>query len=130
MSAEVPEKVLFVCKTTVLAFLQVLCPRADVQIYQTLHEQSIAPQAARRYASADGSSTVVKIAADLRPSADASAHLWWPAVAKMQAASVRRANSLGSCVMGQTDGRTERQTDGTRCCIMPPHGRGHNKQQQ
>ena len=31
-----------------------------------------------------------KIAADLRPSADGtqSAHLWWPAVAKLQAASV------------------------------------------
>jgi len=114
MSAEVPEKVLFVCKTTVIAFLQVLCPRAGLLTFkfrQTLHEQSIAPEAARRYAPADGSSTVVKIAADLRPSADASAYLWWPAVAKMQAASVRRANSLGSCVMGQTDGRTARQAE-------------------
>jgi len=47
-------------------------------------QQGIAPVAARRYASppADGSSTVAKIAADLRP------HLWWPAVAKLQAASV------------------------------------------
>jgi len=36
---------------------------------------------------ADGSSTVAKIAADLRPSADGSA-LRWPAVAKLQAASV------------------------------------------
>ena len=52
---------------------------------------------------ADGSSTVThrfaasqatmdpKLAADLRPSADGSAvhtHFWWPAVAKLQAASV------------------------------------------
>ena len=51
---------------------------------------------------ADGSSTVAnhfganqpimdpKIAADLRPSVDGSAvpNLWWPAVAKLQAASV------------------------------------------
>jgi len=29
-----------------------------------------------------------KIAADLRPSANGAAHLWWPAVAKLQAASV------------------------------------------
>jgi len=43
---------------------------------------------ARRYAPPGGSSTVAKIAADLRPSADGSAHLWWPAVAKLQAASV------------------------------------------
>jgi len=36
-------------------------------------EHGIAPRAARRYAPADGSSTVAKIAADLRPSADGSA---------------------------------------------------------
>ena len=43
---------------------------------------------------ANGSSTVAKISADLRPSADGSAvraHLCWPAVAKLQAASVPRA---------------------------------------
>jgi len=51
-------------------------------------QQGIAPVAARRYAPADDSSTVTKIAADLRPFADGSAHLWWPAVAKLQAASV------------------------------------------
>ena len=42
----------------------------------------------------DGSSTLAKIAADLRPSADVdpqSAHLGWPAVAKLQAASVPKA---------------------------------------
>ena len=33
-------------------------------------------------------------------------HLWWPAVAKLQAASVPiGAYSLGSCAMGQTDER-------------------------
>jgi len=36
-------------------------------------QQGIAPGAARRYAPADGSSTVAKIAADLRQSADGSA---------------------------------------------------------
>ena len=35
-----------------------------------------------------------------------SAHLWWPAVAKLQAASVTIA--YGSCAMGQTDGRKDR----------------------
>jgi len=30
----------------------------------------------------------IKIAADLRPSADGSADLWWPAMAKLPAASV------------------------------------------
>jgi len=53
---------------------------------------------------ADGSS-IQKIAADLRPSADgsASAHLWWPAVAKLQAVSVPTA---------QTAAPWDRQTDG------------------
>jgi len=41
---------------------------------------------------ANGSSMMAKIAADLRPSGPRmgpqSAHLWWPAVAKLQAASV------------------------------------------
>ena len=54
-------------------------------------KQSIAPGVARRYAHpADGSSTVAKIAADLRPSADGSAVRTSPvaaAVAKLQAAS-------------------------------------------
>ena len=33
-----------------------------------------------------------------------SVHLWWPAMAKLQAASMHL-YSLGSCAMGQTDGR-------------------------
>ena len=44
---------------------------------------------------------MAKIAADLRPSADGSAHIWWPAMAKLQAASVPIA--IGSCATGQTD---------------------------
>jgi len=44
---------------------------------------------------ADGSSTVAKIAADLRPSEDGSA------VRTFLVAS------LGSCAMGQTDGQTD-----------------------
>jgi len=51
-------------------------------------KQGIAPGAARPYAPAAGSSTVAKIVADLRPSADGSALLWWPGVSKLQAASV------------------------------------------
>jgi len=60
-------------------------------------KQGIAQGAARRYSAVNGSSTVAKIAADLRP----SAHFWWPAVA----AGSQRAYSLGSCALGQTDGR-------------------------
>ena len=59
---------------------------------------------------ADGSSTVAKIAADLRPQ---SAHLWWPAVAKLQTASVLIACS---CAMGQTDR--------SRYSKMPPRAAG------
>jgi len=63
----------------------------------------------RRYAPADGSSTVAyRFAANqksrriyVRPRTDPqSAHLWWQEVAKLQ-----RAYSLDSCAMGQTDGR-------------------------
>jgi len=32
----------------------------------------------------------------------------------------QRAYSLGSCAMGQTDGRTDRQRDGSRYSKMPP----------
>jgi len=59
---------------------------------------------------ADGSSTVVKIAADLRPSADGSA---------VRTGS-QRACSLGSCAAGQTDG----QTDEARYSKMPPRAPG------
>jgi len=54
-------------------------------------QERIGPGAARRYPPAEGTSTVAKIAVDLRLSARTgpqSAHLWWPAVAKLQAASV------------------------------------------
>ena len=49
----------------------------------------VSTRALRRYASADGSSTVAKNVADVRPSA----------------AGRQRAYSLGSCAVGQTDGR-------------------------
>jgi len=47
-------------------------------------------EAARRYASANGSSMVAKIEADLRPAAEEaqSAHLRWLMMAKLQTASV------------------------------------------
>jgi len=37
---------------------------------------------------ANGSFTVTKIAEDIRPSADGSAHLWWPETAKLQAVHI------------------------------------------
>jgi len=53
---------------------------------------------------ANGSSTVAKIAADLRPSADGSAVRTSLVTGGGYAAGSQRAYSLGSCAMGQTDG--------------------------
>jgi len=74
-------------------------------------KQVIASAATIRYAPADGISTLAKIAADLRPSADGpqSAHLWWPAMAKLQAASVPTP---------LTAAPWDRQTDGSRYSKM------------
>ena len=46
-----------------------------------------------------------KIAANLRPSADGSAvrYLWWPAVVKLQAASVPTARQLRNGIVRRTD---------------------------
>ena len=54
---------------------------------------------------ADDSSTVAKIAADLRPSADGSAVCTSLVARGGRAAGSQRAVSLRSCVMGQTDER-------------------------
>jgi len=54
---------------------------------------------------ADGNSTVAKIAADLRPSADGSAVRTSLVAGGGYAAGSQRACSLSSCAMGQTDGR-------------------------
>ena len=51
---------------------------------------------------------VAKIAADLRPSADGSAVRTSLVAGGGKAAGSQRAHSLGSCAMGQTDGRTDR----------------------
>jgi len=71
--------------------------------------QGFAPGAARRYAPADGSSLVAKIAANLRPSANGSAVrtslVAGLAVAKLQAASVPIAYIAAPW---------DRQTDGSR----------------
>jgi len=56
---------------------------------------------------ADGSSTVAKIVADLRPSADASAVRTSLVAGGGNAAGSQRAHSLGSCAMGQTHGRMQ-----------------------
>ena len=68
---------------------------------------------------------VAKIAADLRPTADGSAVHTLLMASSGYAAGSQRAYSLGSCAMGQTDGRTDRRMDRNipKC---PPMGRGHN----
>ena len=53
-----------------------LCADTDLIIAalcSNSHSNKVSPGDVRRYAPADGSSTVAKIAADLRPSADGSA---------------------------------------------------------
>ena len=66
---------------------------------------------------ADGSSTWQKLRRIyVRPrTGPQSPHLWWPAVAKLQAASM----PISSCAMGQTDGRTA-------VSLYSRLGRGHN----
>jgi len=86
-----------------------------------LYQEGIAPAAARRYAPADGSSTVAyrfaanqatmdpKIAADLRPSADGSAVRTSLVVAGGgYAAGIHRAYSPGRQLCHGTDRRTDR----------------------
>jgi len=51
------------------------------------------------------------------PADPQSAHLWWPAVAKLQAASVPI--DYGSCALEQTDGRVAVSLN------APPLRRGH-----
>ena len=54
----------------------------------------------------------LKIAADLHPSTDGSAVRTSQVASSGKAAGSQRAYSLGSCAMGQTEGRTEKkQTD-------------------
>jgi len=76
----------------IVAFLFNYTAEIDIRAYYILNtQQGIAPGAVRRYApAADGSSTVVKIAADLRPSTDESAvrTSLVDGGAKLQAASV------------------------------------------
>jgi len=93
------------------------------------HRQITAPGAARRYAPADDSSTVLyRFAA----SASASANFREtkicvsPLIQKSRRIShissgQRAYTSLGSCSMAQTDGQTDRrtQTDGSRYSKMP-----------
>ena len=57
----------------------------------------------------DGSSTVAKIAADLRTYADGSAVHTSLVDCGGSAAGSQRACSLGSCTMGQMDRRTDRR---------------------
>jgi len=75
-----------------------------VPLHSAYYQQGFAPGAARRYASRRRQFDP-KIAADLCPSADWSA-VRTPLVAGGdKAAGSQRAYSLGSCTMGQTDGR-------------------------
>jgi len=65
------------------------------------HKEGITLGTARRYAPASGSSIQKSRWIYIRPwTGPQSAHLWWPAAARLQAAY-----SLGSCTAGQTDGR-------------------------
>ena len=66
------------------------------QINRIEIKRGVAPGAARRYAApADGSSIQKSLRIYVRPrTGPQSAHLWWPAVAKLQ-----RAYRLGSCAM-------------------------------
>jgi len=73
-------------------------------------EQGIAPGAAIRYAPSRWQFDP-KIAADLRPSADASAVRTSLVAGGGKAAAYQRTYSLGSCAVEQTDGRTDRRTD-------------------
>jgi len=71
--------------------------------------QVIAPGAARRYAPLPP--MAVRLAADLRPSADGSAvH-----TGSQRAYSLRQLRAYGSCAVGQTD----RQTDGSWYRLIP-----------
>ena len=73
-------------------------------------KQGIALGAARRYAPADGSSIQNSRRIYVRSrTGPQSTHLWWPAVAKLQAASVPIAYRQ---LRHGTDRRTDRQTDG------------------
>jgi len=76
--------------------------RAKKTWTENANKQVIAPGAARRYARRrwqfDSRRIYVRSRTDLQ-----SAHLWWRAVAKLQAASVPIAQS--SCAMEQTEGR-------------------------
>ena len=63
---------------------------------------------------ADGSSIQKSRRTYVRPrTGPQSAHLWWPAGAQLQAASV-------PIVQAGTDRRIDRQTDGSRYRLMPP----------
>ena len=92
------------------------CPRHTQEM---LRQKGIAPWAARRYVPppADGSSTVAyrfgaNQAVCFSPwSRRIYVHLWWPAVAKLQAASVP---------IAQAAAPRDRQTDGSRYLKMSP----------
>ena len=81
-------------------------------------KQVIVPGAARRYAPPrrwQFDSMRIYVRPRTGP---LSAHLWWPAVAKLQAASVPIAKA-------GTDRQTDR--DGSQYHLMPPYGGGHNE---
>jgi len=70
---------------------------------------------------ADDFSTMAKLAADLRPSADGPAVCTSLVAGGGKAAGSQRAYCLGSCAMGQTDGRVPVSLN-----AHLPWGRGHN----
>ena len=73
---------------------------------------------------ADGRSTVAKIAADLRPSADGSADgsAVRTSLVTGGTAGSQRVHNLSSFALGQTDGRTYRRTDRAILKCLPMAG--------
>jgi len=80
------------------------CQIANLYSKALQKQQGIAHGAARRYAPADGSSIKKSRRIYVRPrTGPQSAHLWWPAVAKLQPASVPMSRQLRHGTDRRTD---------------------------
>jgi len=103
--------------------------RAGRQCHSESIIQGIGPGAARRYAPRRWQFDSRRIY--VRPrTGPQSAHLWWPAVAKLQAACVPlQADSVHKAAarLGQLRPGTDRRTDGSRYRLMPPPTAGAYK---
>jgi len=84
------------------------------------YDEGVAPGQRDDMPTADGRSTVAKIAADLRPSADGSAVR--TSLVTGGTAGSQRVHNLSSFALGQTDGRTYRRTDRAILKCLPMAG--------